>query len=370
MTTPATVTPHPRSASYYWKCDRPAAFHGTHVRNRDDTRVVAGLLDALKAQWPDQALQLQPAASQGNHLTFRATIGDKDSFIRVEDGPEKDDFLEVESEILRRVRTCGVPAPEVYAVDASRGRVPFAWQALENIKCPDLNKHFKEGTLDFPAIAMQIGQAMATWQGITPPGFGPMNPAKLRESGRLEGFHTTYAAYFHLHLDRHLAFLAGHQFITKAEAESIQREIESHRSLLDLSQGCLVHKDLALWNVLGTRNKIAAFIDYDDAIAGDPMDDFSLLGCFHGGDVLAHTLSGYRSIRPLPTDHRRRFWLHLLRNMIVKAVIRVGAGYFERNDQFFLIGSGSSGSDLKHFTHERLTTALNALRNDREIQTL
>lgn len=361
---------HPRSTTYYWKCDRPAAFHGTNERPRDDAQVMAQLGAALQARYPKLPLHLRAIASQGNHLTFQAALGDKDSFIRVEDGPENDDFLEVESEILHRVRTCGVPAPEVYTVDASRREVPFAWQVMERIAFPDLNHHFKEGTLDFPAIAEQIGRAVATWQVITPPGFGPMNPAILRQSGQLHGFHATYAEYFHLHLARHLDFLVQRQFLTASEAEELRVGIAAHESLLDLPQGCLVHKDLALWNILGTPNRIAAFIDFDDAIAGDPMDDLSLLGCFHGGEVIAQALRGYSAIRPLPQDFRRRFWLHLLRNMIVKAVIRVGAGYFDRSDQFFLIGSGSSGGDLKQFTRERLQTALDGLLNDRDLHTL
>jgi hypothetical protein len=64
----------------------------------------------------------------------------------------------------------------------------------------------------------------------------------------------------------------------------------------------------------------------------------------------------------LPENHLRRFWLHLLRNMIVKAVIRVGAGYFDRDDGFFLIGSGSSGSSLREITLSKLATALRGLR--------
>ncbi|HYF36808.1 MAG TPA: hypothetical protein VD994_16045, partial [Prosthecobacter sp.] len=69
-------------------------------------------------------------------------------------------------------------------------------------------------------------------------------------------------------------------------------------------------------------------------------------------------------------EHRRRFWLHLLRNMIVKAVIRVGAGYFDRSDGFFLIGSGSSGADLRAFTRSRLARALEGLRGDHPIHQL
>ena len=56
--------------------------------------------------------------------------------------------------------------------------------------------------------------------------------------------------------------------------------------------------------------------------------------------------------------------------MIVKSVIRVGAGYFKRTDGFFLIGSGSSGEDLQKFTRERLFRALQGLREDLEVSLL
>jgi aminoglycoside phosphotransferase (APT) family kinase protein len=133
---------------------------------------------------------------------------------------------------------------------------------------------------------------------------------------------------------------------------------------LALPAACLVHKDLALWNILGTSDRIAAFIDFDDAVGGDQLDDISLLGCFHNGAMIAGVLAGYATVRPLPADYRRRFWLHLLRNMIWKAVIRVGAGYFERTSGFFLVGAGASGADLRAFTLARIATALRGLRAD------
>ena len=56
--------------------------------------------------------------------------------------------------------------------------------------------------------------------------------------------------------------------------------------------------------------------------------------------------------------------------MIVKAVIRVGAGYFERGGTFYLIGAGSTGAELKAFTRARLQAALCGLREDRPLETL
>lgn len=100
------------------------------------------------------------------------------------------------------------------------------------------------------------------------------------------------------------------------------------------------------------------------------MGDLSLLGCFHDGTFLHRAVAGYRTVRSLPSEHRRWFWLHLLRNRIVKSVIRVGVGYFERTERFFLIGAGGTGADPKTFTRQRPSAALNGLCHDSEIETL
>ena len=136
--------------------------------------------------------------------------------------------------------------------------------------------------------------------------------------------------------------------------------------LLDLPQGCLVHKDTALWNLLGTERAITAVIDWDDCIAGDPLDDLSLLGCFHDGAFLRAAFAGYAAVRSLPPDHVARFWLHVLRNMIFKAVIRVGAGYFQHDSRFFLIGAGETGASLRAQTLARIEASLAGLRIQRD----
>jgi len=358
---------------HYWKCDRPAAFHGTRPRGNVDGQIAGQLQEELQRYFDTANVLMSPAAGEGNHLTWNAEVDGRPLFIRVENGPEPDEHLAVESAVLDRVRAAGVATPRVYGCDASRGRVPFAWQALERIAAPDLNHWFKQGALDAAKLADDIGAAVATWQSISFGGFGvlesgvvdeagPSEASGAREAGSLQGPHRRYADYFHLRLDDHLHFLTVRGFLTNAA--EIRAEIENHRSLLDLPQGCLVHKDLALWNILGSRDEIAAFIDFDDAISGDPMDDLSLLACFHDAFFLQRAFEGYQSVRPLPSNHRRHFWLHLLRNMIVKSVIRVGAGYFDRGDGFFLIGAGLNGADLERFTRQRLATALRGLRAD------
>ncbi|WP_166647350.1 phosphotransferase family protein [Prosthecobacter fusiformis] len=354
-----------REKVYYWKCDRPAAFHGTEVQS-SAADLHPQVLALLQARQPGLTIDLKDGGGQGNHRTFVARIGSSDVFVRIEDGPERDDYIETESRIQEAVRALGVKTPRVIDVDASRCEVPFAWQLMEAVPHPDLNHWHKQGRLDLPRMAREIGAAVARWQDVPVEHYGPFQSG----NNGLKGFHLTYASYFKLNLETHLDFLTRREFLLPDQADEIRQVIQDHETLLDLACGCLVHKDLALWNILGTEDEIAAFIDWDDAISGDPLDDLSLLGCFYDGTVITQALAGYTRIKPLPLDYRRRFWLHLLRNMIVKAVIRVGAGYFDRTDGFFLIGSGSSGADLRQLTLDRIQTAVSGLREDRKLATL
>jgi fructosamine-3-kinase len=364
------LTSQDRSTIYYWKCDRAAAFHGTEAVRPDTPQLEPQLLRALEKRFPDVPVQLIPADGQGNHRTFRLALGPQAAFVRTEDGPERDNYFDVESLVIAELRTRGIPTPRVLACDCSRTETAFAWQALEYVPHPDLNAAFKQGALPLEQVAGPIGEAVARWQDIRPSGFGPFSASEAHARGTLTGLHASYEAYFTLNLQRHLDFLVAHAFFTEAQAAAVLAAIEPRRNLLGIGQGCLVHKDLALWNILGSPKGIAAFIDWDDAISGDPMDDLSLLGCFYGAPVIERALAGYARVRPLPDNAVPRFWLHLLRNMLVKAVIRVGAGYFKRNDRFFLIGSGSSGADLETMTRARIDTALRGLNENCDLSIL
>lgn len=359
-----------REGVYYWKCDRPAAFHVAGPRAAVQESMHGALRAELCRHFQTGSVELAVANSQGNHLTWTAEICGLPLFIRVEDGPEGDAHLEVESAVMRRVAETGVRVPEVHAVDASRKRVAFAWQAIERVPFGDLNQEAKAGRLNVPSVARGIGVAVARWQQIQPEGFGVLNVARCRRDAGLEGFHRSYDAYFLLNLERHLAFLQNNGFLSISEVQRLRDAVSRHGELLRLPGACLVHKDLALWNVLGTGDSVGAFIDFDDAVAGDPTDDLSLLGCFHDGDFVAHALDGYRAVRTEPDCFMPRFWLHLLRNMIVKAVIRVGAGYFEKSSDFYLIGRGGSGTDLRAFTRSRIDLAVEALASGAPLSNL
>lgn len=165
---------------YYWKCDRPAAFHGTQKRDEANAELEKQLHEELRCHFDAKKVDLKPGAGQGNHLTWNADVDGIAMFVRVENGPEQDGHLAIESAVLDRVREIGVLSPRVYACDATRSHVPFAWQSLERIAAPDKNHWFKQGTLEVPRIAFEIGQAVAKWQEIAFEGFGILEWSALR----------------------------------------------------------------------------------------------------------------------------------------------------------------------------------------------
>lgn len=356
-----------RSNIYYWKCDRPQAFYALDKNSRENNVDLEPKVREMLAGYLGDEAVLRPGGGQGNHLTFLADHAGKTYFIRIENGPDGDDYMEVEASVIGLVRGTGVPTPHIYAVDSSRRKYPFAYQIMENLDSSDLNRIYRQGELATTEIMHTLGGYMAMWQSIIPEGFGPFDAEELRRSGRLRGLHATYRDYYTLNLQKHLDFLLARDFLTRDKVREIVELIDSHSGLLDIEQGCLVHKDLALWNVMGTRDEITSVIDWDDTVVGDPTDDLSLMACFHSGDEMNALIEGYRSERPLPENFEPRFWLHLLRNMLFKAVIRVGAGYFHKNGDFFL---SADGDKLETETRRRIDAACEGLKGKFKIEQL
>lgn len=353
-----------REHIYYWKSDRPSAF-GT-LRGDHSPETINQLLKILNGElrrnFDDNVQNIQPGPGQGNHLTFTAEWNGSKLFIRMEDGPEKDDYMIAETRVIDMVSELGIPTVKIHKTDASREQVRFAYQIMDFDPCEDLNSFYKAKQMDMPVMAFKIGAYIARWQEIKPIGFGPFNTARIRADGLLEGWHHDYPSYYFLNLDKHLAFLRENAFLTMEQVAEIATVINAHRKYLNIAEGCLVHKDLALWNILGTPETIRAFIDWDDTISGDPTDDLSLLACFHDEATVRAAIDGYCTVRELPQDFEVRFQLHLLRNMITKAVIRVGGNYFTKTDDFFLIDAGGEGLSLEKITRNRLFSAVNNLQ--------
>ncbi|WP_336514839.1 aminoglycoside phosphotransferase family protein [Pollutibacter soli] len=361
-----------RREIYYWKCDRPSAFEIRHVSDIQKRKVfIESLLqEYLDTYFSGAPFTLTPAGSQGNHITYIVDSQEKQFFIRLEDGQERDNYMEVESRIATMLQTKQIPVPAMFHLNTNREKLPFAIQIMEYLPYSDLNKLYKNGDIKLRTIANRIGRYIGRWQQIPTRNFGLFDVRHLQKTGELQGFHQLYKDYFFLNWDKHLNFLAKSGLMNSERISAIDAIVKDHESVMNINDSCLVHKDIALWNILGTSTDIKAIIDWDDAIAGDPTDDLSLLACFHSGPDVCAAIEGYQEVRNLPSDFEERFWLHLLRNIIFKAVIRVGAGYFEESGDFFLVNSGNKKNDLRRMTLNKINLAYNGLNGKIKIEEL
>lgn len=360
-----------RQNIYYWKSDRPYADGNVQINDESDEFVLEKqVFEYLTSYFNTSDFKLMPGSGEGNHKTYLADFEGVRYFIRLENGPEKDDYMDVESRVIKEINRIGIPSTIVFHSDGSRKSVPFAIQILEYINYKDLNNLYKNREIDLIKIAGNIGQLIAKYQSLTFQRFGLFSPRILRETNELVGYHNHYSEYFFLNWDEHLNFLFNNDFLEEKDIYDIKAEVGKHKYLLNIKNGCLVHKDVALWNILGTKSEIKAFIDWDDAISGDDADDISLLACFHPGEVVLSAIEGYKSIKKLSENFEKKFWLHLLRNMIFKSVIRVKGGYFNMNQDFFMLSSDRDSSSLKDFTYARIQASLKGLKGEKQISEL
>ena len=355
-----------RENIYYWKCDSPHSV--TEKRQRyfkekyDSADLAEGVRRACQGVFGAAPQEIAPLRVDGNHTAFIVTHQDKKYFFRADDGTGDDDYMLAESALMRLAAGGGVPVPQVHHTDVSRTVCPFRFQLMDCCPEPCLNLHHRNGKLDLAAVALQLGQYLRRLHAIRMDGFGFVNTDLLSSSGRIQGLDATYPDYFHKRLDEHLAYLRQNSLLADQDIDDVRRQFQRHLPRLQLAHGVLVHRDMAFWNVLGTPDRITAIIDWDDAVSGDPADDLGILRCFYDDPFMDRVMAGYWGAEPVPDDFRCRVWLHTLRNMLWKTMIRHALGYFDKGNDFFLNTPGIKQS-LREHTLQIVQNALTQVRS-------
>lgn len=352
-----------RENIYYWKCDNPISIEEKLVYN--DKYQQADISEMVRQiaheHFGNKTVSVNTTAGAGNHYTYIIKLDDKDVFFRADDGKSEDDYMDAEKAAMHLARQQGVPVPEVYATDTSKARYPIRYQLMENIAGTTLNRLDQEQNLDRKAVGIQLGSYLAKLHQIKLDGFGFFDTNLLKKENRIVGLYSSSKDYFFTKLDDHLKYLRDSSFLEVEKIREIERLIDKNAYLLNIDRGSMVHKDIAFWNIIGTRDSINAIIDWDDVIIGEPTDDLSIMRCFYDDDVFIPVLEGYLQIAELPENFDQKIWLYMLRNMLWKAVIRSFMKYFEMDSNFFLRSRENSVS-LKEFTYDRLFMAIDNLK--------
>jgi Ser/Thr protein kinase RdoA (MazF antagonist) len=216
----------------------------------------------------------------------------------------------------------GVPVPQVLAVDVS-GRVasrPFELIAEAS------GVSLAEFDDDEPRIRealSALGAVVARLHGIERSGYGFFDP-ELPSRGLDE----RWIDYLQRNLDVHVASCLAAGLIDEAEARACAAAVDAGAEWS--VEPRLLHGDLGNHNVFWDKGRVSALIDWEDALAGDPVFDIAFWATFHPERRHQAFLTGYQSVRPLPADFERRFWTYFLRVALSKTVHRLRFGILDR----------------------------------------
>ncbi len=356
-----------REDIYYWKCDSPISREDKRklfFKDKYASESFKLLAESCVKLWRSEApASIAGAGCDGNHFAFEITLksGEK-AFLRGDEG-SGDDYMLAETAAMELAAKQGVPCPKTLFSSIGSNSLGVNFQILELVDRKPLDKFHKDGSLDIEAAASQLGAVLRKLHSAKLDGFGFLDTSLLKVKGPAKGLKRSYADYFNTKLDEHLKHLEVRALTSQSESADIRSIFKDCESLLQLERGSLVHRDAALWNVLGTPKSVDSLIDWDDCVSGEPADDIGILLCFYNAPFMRPLLRAYFDGAEPSEAFMRKAWLHLLRNMLWKAKLRESLGYFERGSGFFLNMPGESSS-LKDATQARIRAAIGYFKSE------
>jgi hypothetical protein len=228
--------------------------------------------------------------------------------------------------VSARAREAGLPALEVYAVDLSRRDCPWDYELLEPARGVPL-KQFDDDELTLAPLLTELGAFLARVHRLATEQFGLLIPDATGSTAR--GACSTWAGYLENHLERHVALCRNIQAISSREAQTILKVFRDAGPRLE-ARPALLHGDPGSHNVFVADGRVSALIDWEDALAGDPIYEVAFWATFHPEPRHAAFLEGYRKEQDLGANFAYRFWLYFLRVALAKTVVRHNLGLRDR----------------------------------------
>jgi aminoglycoside phosphotransferase (APT) family kinase protein len=223
-------------------------------------------------------------------------------------------------------------APSVVAVDVTRKQVPFEFEVVEAVKGVCLKDFDEDESRTLRALA-SLGSLVARLHEQPLHGNGLLDTAPLAAFPESDprGLHERWSDYVLLRLHEHIARCRVLGIVDEREGEWIDGEFRRASDWLDDVPAVLLHGDLGSHNVfVNGDDEASTLVDWEDALAGDPLYEIAFWATFHPQRRWAAFLEGYRRISNLPDDAGRRFWLYFLRIALAKTVVRDRFGLKDR----------------------------------------
>ncbi len=283
---------------------------------------------------PTLQAELIPTAGTG-HVIVRLTEASANLYIlRISsnpDGPAEDMLLDALAEPIRNEAGHGIGT--LIRSDFSRAVLPFDFALHRVAEGICLREMEDPAAQAMPkGVLAALGRALARVHSVPASGWGLLDPGAAA-LGRVQGVHGQWCDYLQASLAEHLAVCISSGSTTIEE--TIQAQSLFDRAITTLADvPCrLLHGDPGHHNAfvsLRDAPYITALIDWEDALAGDPIFDLAYWGTFVRDPMREDLLADYFTHQDKSADFEFRYWLYYLRIAISKTVYRHRAGFTDR----------------------------------------
>ncbi len=265
------------------------------------------------------------------HLLFEVTDDSNHTYIvktTKASFPLTSHNFHIDQWVMNLLRASNFPALPIYAVDCSRQRVDFDYLIMDKAQGLPLIQLKTHPNL-FNQSIRQLGTYLAHIHSIPSTQFGLLDAEKLAANGICAGLIPSWKDFIFTRLDEHLTYCHLRGIVSHEQLATIKSIFNNHEHYFKQDTSCLLHGDLNDHNIF-VHNEQLLVIDWEDAVAGDPIFDIALWGTFmHHHEKLDLFLEGYQLVGQLNEAFELLYWLYYLRIMLAKTVVRYKFEYYK-----------------------------------------
>lgn len=226
----------------------------------------------------------------------------------------------IEDWISKTVSENAVPSSKSEFTDTSRYSVPFDYQILNQVKGHS-PANFNDSMIK--KCFSKLASKLARVHQISMSKYGPLDPKPLffRAPSSPQGLFDSWGDYLTLKAQEHMDICRDINAIDESEYSEISRLLKSLRHFDDFSP-VLLHGDLGNHNIMVKDEDTITIIDWENALAGDPVYDLAQWCAFHMPDRFDWITEAYYHHASKPKDFYVRFWTYYLRIVLARTVYR------------------------------------------------
>lgn len=208
-----------------------------------------------------------------------------------------------------------------YHVDLSRNILAYDYEIVE----------IKNGTTFYnigpaklqPYQLKKAGEKLFLMHQTEGRNYGQINIKNLVTKNSLIGYEKKWSDHLEKNLAEHILYSLKNSLLTTTQSKKIINIFSAYRNFLNsIQMSKLLHGDVSNHNIFLYKRE-TFFIDFDDAIIGDPYYDLAYYatGMVENEKSVSHFLNGYTSLKKLDDNFQKRFDLYFLRIALAKEII-------------------------------------------------